>query len=47
MNDRFGQVDNGFLEMRAKFDVAAAGQQQIIGLIQQLIDQQPDPPGPA
>lgn len=38
MNDRFKLVDNGFSEMRAKFDLAAAGQQQIAGLIQGLID---------
>lgn len=38
MNDRFKLVDDGFAEMRAKFDLAAAGQQQIVGLIQGLID---------
>lgn len=37
MSDRFTQVGRGFGEMRAKFDAAAAGQQQIVGLIQGLI----------
>ena len=36
--DLRGQMNNGFIEMRAKFDVAAAGQQQIVELIQGLID---------
>lgn len=31
-------VDRGFIEMRGKFDATAAGQQQIIDLIQGLID---------
>jgi hypothetical protein len=30
-------VDNGFTEMRGKFDVMAAGQQQIFGLLQTII----------
>src|SRR5690625_965461 len=38
MNDRFKLVDDGFAEMRAKLDFAAAGQQQIVSLIQGLID---------
>ena len=33
-------VDRGFIEMRGKFDATAAGQQQIIDLIQSLIDGQ-------
>lgn len=36
-------VDRGFIEMRGKFDAAAAGQQQIVELIQTLITGQ----GPA
>ncbi|MEZ0382330.1 hypothetical protein ACAG20_05245 [Mycobacterium sp. pW045] len=38
VNDRFGRVDKGFIEMRGKFDAAAAGQQEIVRLIQGLID---------
>lgn len=38
VDDEFSKVANGFTEMRAKFDLAAAGQQQIVGLIQGLID---------
>lgn len=34
----FSAVANGFAEMRAKFDLAAAGQQQMSDLIQQVID---------
>ena len=30
-------VDRGFTEMRGKFDVAAAGQQQIVDLLQTII----------
>lgn len=33
-------IDRGFIEMRGKFDGTAAGQQQIIDLIQSLIDGQ-------
>jgi hypothetical protein len=33
-------VDQGFTEMRGKFDAAAAGQQQIVDLIQTLIADQ-------
>lgn len=32
------KVDTGFAEMRAKFDRAAAGQAQIVGLLTTLID---------
>lgn len=42
MNDRFEHVDNGFIEMRGKLDTAAAGQQQIVDLIQTLIADQGD-----
>ena len=34
------QVDRGFTEMRGKLDAAAAGQQQIVELIQDLIANQ-------
>jgi hypothetical protein len=33
-------VDDGFTEMRGKFDVMAAGQQQIVGLLQTIITDQ-------
>lgn len=36
------QVDTGFAEMRSKLDQAAAGQQQIAGLLNTLIAQQDD-----
>lgn len=32
------RMDNGFIEMRGKFDAAATGQQQIVGLLNTLID---------
>lgn len=35
----FEQVDRGFIEMRGKFDAAAAGQQRIVELIESLLDQ--------
>jgi len=38
VNDLRTHVDNGFTEMRGKLDAAAAGQQQIVGLIQTIID---------
>jgi hypothetical protein len=34
------RVDDGFTEMRGKFDVMAAGQQQIVGLLQTIITDQ-------
>ena len=34
------KVDNGFIEMRGKLDATAAGQQQIVGLLNTLITQQ-------
>jgi len=40
MNDRFADVDNGFIEMRGKFDATAAGQQQIVNLLTTLIGQE-------
>ena len=36
------QVNNGFIEMRGKFDATAAGQQQIANLLNTLIAQQDD-----
>ncbi len=35
----FVEVDKGFVEMRGKFDAAAAGQQQIVNLLNTLISQ--------
>jgi chaperonin cofactor prefoldin len=40
VDDRFDQVDNGFIQMRGKLDAAAAGQQQIVDLLQTLIADQ-------
>jgi hypothetical protein len=40
MNERFAQVDDGFIEMRGKLDTAAAGQQQIVDILQRLIADQ-------
>ena len=37
VNNRFAAVDIGFAEMRGKFDAAAAGQQQIVSLLNTLI----------
>lgn len=39
-DEQFAQVNNGFIEMRGKFDITAAGQQRIVELIQQAIDTQ-------
>lgn len=38
--DLRSNVDNGFTEMRGKFDVMAAGQQQIVDLLQSIITDQ-------
>ncbi|MCV7046848.1 hypothetical protein H7J08_19575 [Mycobacterium frederiksbergense] len=38
VDGRFDQIDRGFAEMRGRFDAAAAGQQQIVELIQTVID---------
>jgi hypothetical protein len=38
--DLRSHVDNGFIEMRGKFDVMAAGQQQIVGLLQSIVTEQ-------
>lgn len=40
IDGRFAEVDRGFAEMRGKLDGAAAGQQQIVGLLNRLIAQQ-------
>lgn len=40
MTGGFSEVTTGFAEIRAKFDLAAAGQQHIAELIQQVIDVQ-------
>ena len=40
VDNRFEQVDRGFIEMRGKLDATAAGQQRIVELIESLIDQQ-------
>lgn len=40
VDDRFTKVDRGFTEMRGKFDATAAGQQQIVDLLNILIGQQ-------
>jgi chromosome segregation ATPase len=39
VDERFARVDDGFAEMRGKLDGAAAGVQQIVGLLTALIDQ--------
>jgi chromosome segregation ATPase len=40
VDERFTRVDNGFIEIRGKLDAAAAGQRQIVELIQALIADQ-------
>jgi len=40
VDERFDQVDNGFIEMRGKLDATAAGQQQIVDILQRLIADQ-------
>jgi chromosome segregation ATPase len=40
VDERFDQVDNRFIEMRGKLDAAAAGQQQIVDILQRLIADQ-------
>lgn len=42
VHNRFAEVDNGFAEMRLRLDQAAAGQQQIVGLLNTLIDREGD-----
>jgi len=38
VEDQFGRVDDGFTGIRGKLDAAAAGQEHIANLLQQLID---------
>ncbi len=45
LTDLRTNVDNGFIEMRAKLDAAAAGQQQIVDMLNTLITQQGGQPG--
>lgn len=49
VDDGFAKVERGFTDMRGKFDATAAGQEQIVGLLNTLIghqgDDQPDEPG--
>jgi hypothetical protein len=40
VDDRFGAVDDGFTEMRGKLDAAAAGQQEIVRLLNTVIGNQ-------
>jgi hypothetical protein len=40
MHERFAHVDNGFIEVRGKLDATAAGQQQIVNILQRLIADQ-------
>ena len=42
LTDLRTRVDTGFTEMRGKLDTAAAGQQQIVGLLNTLVGQQDD-----
>lgn len=37
IDDQFDAVDNGFIGVRAKLDIAAAGQQRIVELLEHLI----------
>jgi hypothetical protein len=39
---KFAEVDRGFAEMRGLLDASAAGQQQIVGLLNTLISQKDD-----
>lgn len=43
LTDLRQQVDNGFVEMRGRLDAAAAGQQQVVGLLNTLIGQRDEP----
>lgn len=42
VDDGFAKVERGFTEMRGKFDATAAGQDQIVSLLNTLIGQQDD-----
>jgi hypothetical protein len=41
LTDLHARMDTGFAEMRANFDAAAAGQEQIVALLTTLIDLDP------
>ncbi|MCE7005479.1 permease [Kibdelosporangium philippinense] len=45
MHQGFDQVDRGFTEMRGKLDATAAGQQQIVNLLNTIISQGEQPDG--
>lgn len=40
IDNSFIEVGNGFIGIRGKLDAAAAGQQQIVDILQRLIDDQ-------
>ena len=40
VDDRFGQVDTGFIEIRDKLDASAAGQQRIVEILERLSSDQ-------
>jgi len=42
VSDRFAEVYGGFAEMRGKLDASAAGQEQIVRLLNTLISQDDD-----
>ena len=42
LTDLRSRVDDGFTELRGRLDAAAAGQQQIVSLLNTLIDQGED-----
>jgi hypothetical protein len=42
MENRLTDMQSGFIEMRGRLDAAAAGQQQIVSLLNTLIDQDED-----
>ena len=46
VDEKFAQVDQGFTEIRGKLDVAAAGQQQIAGMLGTLIARDDGEAGP-
>jgi hypothetical protein len=42
IDEEFRKVDNGFIEMRGKFDMTAAGQAQIVAMLNTIIEQRGD-----
>lgn len=40
IDERFDRVDSGFIDMQGKLDATAAGQQQIVDILQRLIADQ-------